>query len=594
MRGRGPMLAAATALLGAIALGGSAHAAATWTVTTTSDATGSCLPSSCSLREAVGAAASGDTVVLPAASTAYFLSGGALSITRSIAIEGAGARSTTIAGSGSHAALVISDSAAGAVTVSGVTISNGIDSSSNGGGGIQLDTGTLDLDDDAITGDSENGPGGGGAALGGGIAISAGATLNADRDVFAGDDASASGLDDDAFGGAIDNNGTATIEDTTIAGDEASYSGGGSAAAFGGGIANGGAGQLTLVNDTFAGNTAGGANGAGGDLYTSSSGATDLRNTIVAEGTATNDPSCDAGAGAGFTSQGDNIDAASDECAIGGASGDRNATDPKLGTFAYHGGPTQTVALLAGSPALRATSGCPAEDQRGEPRGTSCSIGALEPQPPTLSVIASALSVTPGSAVSFTAAAGESDPTDTVAVSWSFSDGTSASGTSATRTLTAPGSYTATATATEALGLTTSESVSVTVLGPPALSGAALRLHQPARRHGKRHARKFSAALSFTLSEQASVAATISERLRGRRVHGRCEAPRASASASCPKTRQVEQFTLSSAAGANSLTFPGSAAPTRLRAGHYTLTLIATGAGAQQSAPLTLTFTVKR
>ena len=60
-----------------------------------------------------------------------------------------------------------------------------------------------------------------------------------------------------------------------------------------------------------------------------------------------------------------------------------------LGAFADHGGPTFTVSLLPGSPAIDAGSAtnCPATDQRGVPRpyGSGCDIGAYElslPAPP--------------------------------------------------------------------------------------------------------------------------------------------------------------------------------------------------------------------
>jgi hypothetical protein len=59
-----------------------------------------------------------------------------------------------------------------------------------------------------------------------------------------------------------------------------------------------------------------------------------------------------------------------------------NSISPRLGPLADNGGPTLTMALLAGSPALDAGDdlACPPADQRGIPRpqGSHCDIGALE------------------------------------------------------------------------------------------------------------------------------------------------------------------------------------------------------------------------
>jgi hypothetical protein len=62
--------------------------------------------------------------------------------------------------------------------------------------------------------------------------------------------------------------------------------------------------------------------------------------------------------------------------------GSLNDTDPMLGQLADNGGPTLTMALLLGSPAIDAgnTSAAPATDQRGlpRPRGQAADIGAYE------------------------------------------------------------------------------------------------------------------------------------------------------------------------------------------------------------------------
>ncbi len=62
--------------------------------------------------------------------------------------------------------------------------------------------------------------------------------------------------------------------------------------------------------------------------------------------------------------------------------GSLNHTDPKLGPLANNGGPTLTLALLPGSPAIDAgdTAAAPLTDQRGVPRpyGQAADIGAFE------------------------------------------------------------------------------------------------------------------------------------------------------------------------------------------------------------------------
>jgi hypothetical protein len=66
--------------------------------------------------------------------------------------------------------------------------------------------------------------------------------------------------------------------------------------------------------------------------------------------------------------------------------GGLNNTDPVLGPLGDYGGPTPTMPVLAGSPALNAADGaaCPSTDQRGiaRPFGPACDIGAFESAPP--------------------------------------------------------------------------------------------------------------------------------------------------------------------------------------------------------------------
>jgi hypothetical protein len=53
--------------------------------------------------------------------------------------------------------------------------------------------------------------------------------------------------------------------------------------------------------------------------------------------------------------------------------------DPNLGTLQDNGGPTPTIAPAAGSLVILAVDNCAATDQRGQPRSSPCTAGAMEP-----------------------------------------------------------------------------------------------------------------------------------------------------------------------------------------------------------------------
>jgi hypothetical protein len=110
------------------------------------------------------------------------------------------------------------------------------------------------------------------------------------------------------------------------------------------------------------------------------------QNTIVANNVG--DGNC-AGNGT-LTSGGYNL-SNDNTCSFTGP-GDLNDLDPKLGPLQNNGGPTETMALLPGSPAIDAGNpgGCRdgsfiTADQRGAPRpdkedSGGCDIGAFEKQ----------------------------------------------------------------------------------------------------------------------------------------------------------------------------------------------------------------------
>jgi len=179
--------------------------------------------------------------------------------------------------------------------------------------------------------------------------------------------------------GGIDNRGTLTISNSTISGNSAH--GANALGNYGGGISNGGV--LAINNSTISGNSAHG--GPGGGIYASNGTTATLQNSIV-------DNNAGINCTGTITSHGYNL-SSDDTCKLNGR-GDLNNHDPLLGPLQNNGGPTQTMALLPGSPAIDGgnPSGCTdgqghllKTDQRGMPRPDpedrgGCDIGAYERQ----------------------------------------------------------------------------------------------------------------------------------------------------------------------------------------------------------------------
>ncbi|MEU6371143.1 choice-of-anchor Q domain-containing protein [Streptomyces sp. NPDC046931] len=103
-----------------------------------------------------------------------------------------------------------------------------------------------------------------------------------------------------------------------------------------------------------------------------------LRNSVVAGNTVDGAAADCEKAFATIASQGHNIDG-DGSCRLT-AIGDLPSRAALIGPLTDNGGPTDTAALLPGSPALDAADGCPATDQRGvaRPQGAGCDIGAYE------------------------------------------------------------------------------------------------------------------------------------------------------------------------------------------------------------------------
>jgi len=315
-------------------------------------------------------------------------------------IIGSGAKATIVDGGGVNGQVVVVGSEPKVqVKLSGMTFRNG--AGEEDGGGIYNCFGTLTVRDSIITGNRIS-SGHGSFGYGAGIYNCPSSALTLINSTISNNSA--------LIGGAICNGGTLTIMDSTISGNVARQHEGGGIANYGtltitnstfsgniarpsllgslaGGILNGGlfqsSGTIAINNSTLSGNVARG--GKGGGIFNVKGSAVVLQNSIVANNTGGN---CHGA----VTSHGYNL-SSDGTCDFDGA-GDLNDADPKLGRLRNNGGPTKTLALLPGSPAIDSgnPSGCTdgkgyllKTDQRGKPRpdkedSSGCDRGAYERQ----------------------------------------------------------------------------------------------------------------------------------------------------------------------------------------------------------------------
>jgi len=266
----------------------------------------------------------------------------------------------------------------------------------NGLGGAIYNQGTIDVLNSTLSGNSVIGNGANGAQ-GGGVYNKAGGTINITTSTISGNSAQAGGHGQGADGGGISNSGTLTITSSTVATNSAFGSSGG---AFGGGVSN--SSLLNITKSTISGNSAGGGTGSGGGgISTGQSNTTNVSNSIIANNNAQLIPIGAPEVRGTFTTNGNNLIGRSDG-STGFTNGSNNdlvgsiaaPINPLLDTLANNGGPTQTLALLPGSPAIdkgSAVAGI-AADQRGFTRpvdlsgfanaagGDGSDIGAFEVQ----------------------------------------------------------------------------------------------------------------------------------------------------------------------------------------------------------------------
>ena len=374
-----------------------ARAASTRTVNTLVDGwDGICDTTNCTLNEAFSLSSSGDTVVFDASlsgtitvSTTLYLVGTSLTINGSpnVIISGGNARQVFNIQSGANLTLnglTIQDGhndMGGAINVShstlNLTYSTIIGSTASyNGGAIYNDSGTVNVTGSALQDNTSNAIGGGaiynisgtvnvtnstlqgnyantgsGNGYGGGIYSDQG-TLTVTNSAFENNTA-------ESAGGAIYNlEGTVMVINSTFTGNTATNTswgnGGGiwnygpltvtnstlqgnSAGQYGGGISNYAA--LTLTNSTLAENSA--VTNQGGGI--NNGWQMDYANTIIA-----NNTGGDCYTGDGTIGTNTNNLVQDGTCSAG------LRDDPKLAALADNGGPTQTMALQADSPAINA------------------------------------------------------------------------------------------------------------------------------------------------------------------------------------------------------------------------------------------------
>jgi hypothetical protein len=217
------------------------------------------------------------------------------------------------------------------------------------------------------------------AQAGGGIAISHTGSATISRSTFVGNRGGGSAyttpnVAENFGGGAIEitNFESVLVKSSTVVGNVAVGSGGGILALGG---------HTRVSGSTIARNVAVNGGGLAG-------GAAQVSATIVADNQASTAANC-----VGVIDRGHNLDSGA-SCGFSTANGSISNADPRLGPLADNGGPTETVALGAGSPAIDVIpppavdpfggSMCTGTtDQRGvaRPQGPACDIGAYELEP---------------------------------------------------------------------------------------------------------------------------------------------------------------------------------------------------------------------
>ncbi|MBN4001094.1 choice-of-anchor Q domain-containing protein [Nostoc sp. LPT] len=294
------------------------------------------------------------TVYTDAFADTISLVSGELSITDDVIIQGTGAKNLTVSGNNTSRVFNISGTQTDA-TIDAIAIIDGNAGTANGGAILVNDGNTLNLTNSKL---SNNKAARGGALSNVGRTTVTNSTIDSNQSLIGGggiynfntitiNDSTLSNNLASTNGGAFATVNIATVSNSTISGNAANSSGGG--------ITN--SALLILNSSTIANNTADADNDSAGD----GGGVIKLGGTVTASNTiiATNK---DLGGEApdvfgNVTGNANNlIGTTSGASGTIGTGSDIVNPDPGLAPLANNGGPTQTHALLASSPAINAGS----------------------------------------------------------------------------------------------------------------------------------------------------------------------------------------------------------------------------------------------
>ncbi len=265
---------------------------------------------------------------------------------------------------------------AGVITVTNSRLlNNSADGTAGSGGAILALTGTVNVTDSVIAGNTAN-------RAGGGVEVATGATVNLTRVTLggtssvAGNNAQGTGTPPGNGGGLhIGGTGTAVIANSSVGFNQARE---------GGGLWNSNEGSLTVSNTTISNNTARASTGGGIHLDAGSgASSTNIFNAItVARNSATAGSGIAVETGVPATANSSLIVENSGDNVNGMLAGSANLQDVTgaIGRYEIRGGFTATHELVSSFAGVDggSSAACGATDQRGAARPAACDQGAFE------------------------------------------------------------------------------------------------------------------------------------------------------------------------------------------------------------------------